>query len=126
MERLYAISSSARWLGMSERFLRRKIAEGRVEVVRLGRAIRLPERELLRLSRDGIQTHDAVPEHGRPLDPTAAKAPFPKCRPRGHSGSPEVSDDQGETFSEVSDHPEETFPEVSDHAPRKRTDHSMP
>jgi excisionase family DNA binding protein len=49
MERYYTVKQAAKRLQVSERFLRRLKADGRLKVVRLGRAVRVPAQELERL-----------------------------------------------------------------------------
>jgi excisionase family DNA binding protein len=49
MERLITIKAAAAALSVSVRFLERLVARGELQVVRLGRAIRISERELERL-----------------------------------------------------------------------------
>ncbi len=51
MERLFTIKRAAQQLQVSEKFLRKLERAGRLPTVRLGRAIRVSERELERLCR---------------------------------------------------------------------------
>jgi excisionase family DNA binding protein len=46
MERLLTVDEAALMLGTTTRFPRRLIAERRIKFVRLGRHVRIPEREL--------------------------------------------------------------------------------
>jgi len=55
VERLISMKRAARLLQVSERFLRRLERSGRLRVVRLGRAVRIPAKELERLSTRGAQ-----------------------------------------------------------------------
>jgi excisionase family DNA binding protein len=52
VEQLFRIKRAARRLGVSERYLRNLYRAGKLRVVRLGRAVRVPERELERLCRE--------------------------------------------------------------------------
>ena len=45
---LYKVDRAARWLGVAEKTIRRLIAAGDLAVVRIGRQIRISERELAR------------------------------------------------------------------------------
>jgi len=49
VEQFFSIKHSARRLQVSEKFLRKLQRQGRLRVVRLGRAVRVSERELERL-----------------------------------------------------------------------------
>jgi excisionase family DNA binding protein len=49
---LLTVSEVAQWLRLSERQIRRMIADGRIPVVRLGRAVRIRE-EVLRALIEG-------------------------------------------------------------------------
>jgi excisionase family DNA binding protein len=51
---LIAIADAARELNVSQRSLRRWIADGRVQVIRFGRAVRIHRAELQRLKEEGI------------------------------------------------------------------------
>lgn len=53
MEQLFTIKRAARRLQVSEKFLRRLQRSGRLKVVQLGRAVRVPQSELERLSLRG-------------------------------------------------------------------------
>ena len=88
MEKLYTISTAARRLCISERFLRRLLAQGQLKAIRLGRAIRLQESELRRLSQQGVQSGKT--RHGESVG-TPAEAPFPKRRETTPSTFPETS-----------------------------------
>ena len=46
MERLLSVDDAAKVLGTTARFPRRLIAERRIRFVRVGRHVRIPEREL--------------------------------------------------------------------------------
>lgn len=46
MERLLSVDDAAKVLGTTPRFPRRLIAERRIRFVRVGRHVRIPEREL--------------------------------------------------------------------------------
>ena len=46
MERLLSVDDAAKILGTTSRFPRRLIAERRIRFVRVGRHVRIPEREL--------------------------------------------------------------------------------
>jgi excisionase family DNA binding protein len=54
MDRLYTLRRAAARLDVSERFLRRLYASGRLRVVRLGRAVRIPQQEVERVGREGV------------------------------------------------------------------------
>ncbi len=54
MTRLLKVHEAAERLAISQKHLRRLIAQGRLRAVRLGRAVRVPEAELERLA-DGRQ-----------------------------------------------------------------------
>ena len=51
---LIAIADAARELNVSQGSLRRWIADGRVQVIRFGRAVRIHRAELQRLKEEGI------------------------------------------------------------------------
>ncbi len=53
MERLLTLKAAAQKLAVSQQFLKRLQRQGRLKVVRLGRSVRIEERELERLVRDG-------------------------------------------------------------------------
>ena len=55
MERHITLKRAAARLQVSERFLRRLEAQGRLRLVRLGRVVRVSELELERLCRKGSQ-----------------------------------------------------------------------
>lgn len=48
------IKSLKRELNLSERFIRKLIAERRIRVLRFGRTVRIPDEEIDRLKREGI------------------------------------------------------------------------
>ena len=53
MEQFYTIKRAARYLEVSEKFLRKLQRRGRLRVVRLGRTVRIARAEIERLIRDG-------------------------------------------------------------------------
>ena len=55
MERLLTLRKAALKLDVSQQFLKRLQRQGRLRVVRLGRAVRVSEQELERLCRDEFQ-----------------------------------------------------------------------
>jgi len=52
VERFFTIKRAARRLQVSEKFLRKLQHTGRLRVIKLGRAVRISEQELLRLCRE--------------------------------------------------------------------------
>lgn len=52
MERLLTLKQAAEKLAVSAQFLKRLQQQGRLRVIRLGRAVRVSEQELERLVRD--------------------------------------------------------------------------
>ena len=52
MDRLFTLRAAAQKLAVSQQFLKRLQRQGRLRVIRLGRAIRVSEQELERLCRD--------------------------------------------------------------------------
>lgn len=48
------IKSLQRELNLSERFIRKLIAQHRIRVLRFGRAIRIPEEEADRVKKEGV------------------------------------------------------------------------
>jgi excisionase family DNA binding protein len=65
---LLSVADTAKELRISQRSLRRWIADGRVQIIRFGRAVRIDRAELQRLKKEGIAGWKA-----------------PKCRLRSHS-----------------------------------------
>lgn len=49
--RLHSVSETASYLGVSPSMVRKMIADGRIEVVRLGRRVLVPPSEVARLMR---------------------------------------------------------------------------
>ncbi len=54
MEQLLTLKKAAKKLDVSEQYLKRLQRQGRIRVIRLGRAVRISEQELERLCRDGV------------------------------------------------------------------------
>lgn len=52
-EKLYKPAEAAEQLNMSERFVRRRIERNEIEYVKLGKSVRIPESELIRLVEQG-------------------------------------------------------------------------
>ncbi|MFI0737901.1 excisionase family DNA-binding protein [Streptomyces sp. NPDC021100] len=61
-ERLLTVAEVAEWLGTTERFPRRLIAERRVTFVKVGRHVRIPESALVAF----IENNTVQPIHRRP------------------------------------------------------------
>jgi excisionase family DNA binding protein len=55
MKQLLTTKAAAGQLAMSPEFIKRLSREGRIKVVRLGRAVRIPQEEVERLSRSGVK-----------------------------------------------------------------------
>jgi excisionase family DNA binding protein len=55
MDRLFTLKKAAEILAVSPEFLKKLQRNGRLHVVRLGRAVRVSERELDRLCREEFQ-----------------------------------------------------------------------
>jgi excisionase family DNA binding protein len=55
VDRLFTIRQAARQLQVSEKFLRTLQSKGRLRVVHLGRAVRIPEQEIERIAREGFR-----------------------------------------------------------------------
>jgi excisionase family DNA binding protein len=55
---LYTIKEAASRLAVSPEFLKRLQRQGQLRVVRLGRAVRISEQELQRLSVEGLRRED--------------------------------------------------------------------
>jgi len=51
---LLSVADTAEELRISQRSLRRWIADGRVQIIRFGRAVRIDRAELQRLKKEGI------------------------------------------------------------------------
>jgi excisionase family DNA binding protein len=66
MERLLTVDDAAKVLGTSPRFPRRLIAERRIRFVRVGRHVRIPERELQDFIAEGTVERFDLYEPGRP------------------------------------------------------------
>ena len=54
MEKLFTLKQAAAVLAISPEFLKKLQRTGRVQVVHLGRVVRIPESEVRRLARDGV------------------------------------------------------------------------
>ena len=59
VERLMTLRDAAATLSVSPDFLKRLHRAGRIRVVRLGRAVRVPEAEVERLVREGVTRAEA-------------------------------------------------------------------
>jgi excisionase family DNA binding protein len=55
MNQLLTTKEAAWQLAVSPEFVKRLTREGRIKVVRLGRAVRIPQAEVERLSRSGVK-----------------------------------------------------------------------
>ncbi len=55
MTKLLALKDAAEQLSVSPEFLKKLQRDGRLQVVRLGRAVRVSEEEVERLAREGAQ-----------------------------------------------------------------------
>ena len=55
MKKLIALKTAAEVLSVSPEFLKKLQRDGRLKVVRLGRAVRISEDEVERLCREGVQ-----------------------------------------------------------------------
>ena len=55
MERLLSVKQAAARLSVSPEFLKKAYRRGKLRIVRLGRAVRVSEREIERLAREGIE-----------------------------------------------------------------------
>ena len=53
--KLYPLTEAAHLLGSPPSTLRKWIFQRRIAVCRLGRAVRIPEAEILRIQREGLQ-----------------------------------------------------------------------
>ena len=65
MERLLSVDDAAKMLGTTPRFPRRLIAERRIRFVRVGRHVRIPERELQNFIDAGTAEPFGMYEPGR-------------------------------------------------------------
>lgn len=54
MERLLSLKQAAERLSVSPEFLKKAYRRGKLRIVRLGRAVRIPEQEVDRLVREGF------------------------------------------------------------------------
>lgn len=54
LEQLFTLKRAARVLAVSPEFLHKLRRQGRLRIVRLGRAVRITERELVRLCREEL------------------------------------------------------------------------
>ena len=55
MERLFTLREAADKLSVSREFLKRAYRAGRLRIVRLGRAVRVPAQEVERVVREGLR-----------------------------------------------------------------------
>lgn len=59
---LHTVAAAAALLGISQRTLRRMIADRRISAVRIGQAVHIPMRELHRIGTQGLEiSEDLVP-----------------------------------------------------------------
>lgn len=58
-EQLFSVASAARRLGISKRTVRRMIADGRINHIRLGRCVRIAAAELNRIVKGAIASNGA-------------------------------------------------------------------
>ena len=62
IERYYSINSLARIFDNSEDFWRKKVALGEIKAVKVGRSVRIPEKEVLKLVHSLWTMNDFIEE----------------------------------------------------------------
>lgn len=55
MGRLLTLKNAAELLAVSPEFIKKLRRQGMIKVIRIGRSVRVPEREIERLCREGVQ-----------------------------------------------------------------------